>query len=237
MKMDNNKNHNKYAKFLKNKRVIIVGPSYHTKGYKKAEFVESYDIVIRMNLGFRVESEKVRADIGTKINIWYCSFSEYFFKHKIITSKVLKKIKKDELKWISFIYSGRRKGGLRLLNKANKESNIPIYFVNKSYYDSLYDKTNRKISSGMMTIYDLLQFDIKELYIMGISFYNTDFIGKKRTYYSGYQKNIIYTDPKKIIHNSKVELGLFSNLCNNDNRINYDDVLDKILVKYRNVKK
>ena len=222
-----------YSKFLKNKKVILVGPAWHTKHTKQVDLIESYDIVVRMNMGARVPNEKVILDIGSKINIWYCSLSGYFFKKQILTSQFLHELKKRGVQWICCPFTAKRGGGLLKLKQIN-QSLIPVHVVNHEYYKILVDQSKNKITTGLVTIYDLLQFDIKELYVMGMSFYRTDVINKKRTYYSGYQDGVSYVNVKQGKHNLSNELYLFSQLCEKYNKIYYDDVLTQILA---NIKK
>ena len=217
-----------YCDFLKGKRVIIVGPAWHTKNSKQKKFIEKYDIIIRMNAGSVIPTEKVVMDIGSRVDIWYCSLSNYFFNKKIITVKFLKELKQRGLKWIACPYASKRAGGIRKLERYNKCS-IPIHIVNHKYYKDLHSMSKTKITTGLMTIYDLLHFDIKELYIIGMSFYNTDIIKKRRTYYSGYIEGVTYVNEKSDKHNFLKELEIFSKLYKKYDKINCDDTLKQIL--------
>ena len=75
----------KYSKFLKDKKVVLVGPSYHTKDTKQKDLIHSYDIVVRMNFSFKMHSSKTVADIGDKINVWYSSLADHFFQRDTMT--------------------------------------------------------------------------------------------------------------------------------------------------------
>ena len=224
---------NQYYDFLKDKRVIIVGPAWHSKNSKQKDFIEKYDVVVRMNAGSIIPTEKVVVDIGSRIDIWYCSLSGYFFNKEIITSKFLKELKQRGLKWISCPYVSKRAGGIRKLEKYNKCS-IPIHVVNHEYYKDLYSISKTKITTGLVTIYDLLHFDIKELYLTGMSFYSTDVINKRKTYYSGYIKGVTYVNQKSVKHNFFNELKIFANIYKKYKKINCDDTLKQIL---KNMKK
>ena len=157
----------RYSRLLKGKKVILVGPAWHTKNTKQVDFINSYDIVVRMNNGSVIPPPKVREDIGDRIDIWYSSLSNYFFKKKIITTPFLNDLKERKLKWICCSFPDRRSGGLSRLSKCNKQK-IPVHLVDSNYYNILYNKNKKaKVTTGLVTIYDLLQFKIKELYIMG----------------------------------------------------------------------
>jgi len=63
----------KVLKLLKNKNVIIVGNSVEILNYKKGEFIDSHDVVIRMGRGLpRTKIQKEA--IGTKTDIWATGF-------------------------------------------------------------------------------------------------------------------------------------------------------------------
>jgi len=126
-------------------------------------------------------------------------------------------------------YAAKRAGGIRKLKEYNKSS-IPIHIVNHEYYKDLHKNSKTKITTGLMTIYDLLHFNIKELYLTGMSFYKTDVINKRRTYYSGYQEGSIFVDEKKKKkHDFNNELNIFSKLYEKYDKIDCDDTLKKTL--------
>ncbi len=241
MNTDSVKIHKLYSKYLRGKTVALVGPAWHTKGTKQKDLIHSYDIVVRMNQGCIEPSEKIIADIGDRADILYCALSLHCFKHKILTSEKLKKMKKNGLKWIASPLAAIRRGGEFKLNKIN-EVKIPVHHVREEYYKLLLSSVRKKVSTGLVTIYDLLQFDIKKLYITGMSFCDTVVIGKKRTYYSnynmtygnkrGFKGDVTYVDPLKANHNYRGELLFFSDSYKKDKRIHCDEVLKKTIDYY-----
>ena len=63
------KNFNDY---LKGKSVVIVGPSPYLEGKSKGKFIDSFDVVIRMNKGWKIPPTQIK-DYGSKTNIrWHC---------------------------------------------------------------------------------------------------------------------------------------------------------------------
>ncbi|MDA7794004.1 glycosyltransferase family 29 protein, partial [Glaciecola sp.] len=59
-----------YNDLLKDKRVIIVGPSPSLVGSGKGKEIDDYDIVIRINKGFPIE-EGMESDLGSRTDIHY----------------------------------------------------------------------------------------------------------------------------------------------------------------------
>lgn len=58
-------NKKKYAKFLSNKKVVLVGPAWDTKGMGQGKLINSYDVVIRMNNGVFF-TNKLKNDLGNR---------------------------------------------------------------------------------------------------------------------------------------------------------------------------
>ena len=88
-KIINKKMIRKYSKFLKNKKVVLVGPSSYLKGIKQHDLIESYDIVVRMNVGYKF-AEKLQRDMGERTDILYSSLSNYFFSNYLFTNHFAK---------------------------------------------------------------------------------------------------------------------------------------------------
>lgn len=225
----------KYSEFLRGKRAILVGPSYHLKRTKQYNLIESYDIVIRMNVGFRF-SEKLKKDIGERTDILYSSLSDYFFRNKIFTKKTVGEFrKKYKCKWI--IGTGHHRGNMAILTSKIKKSDknkLLTRLISREDFNFLNNKTNKKLTTGIVTISDLLKFNISELYVIGLNFYNVSITKKRRMYYSGYYKDDLYRYGKVSgAHNLKKELLMFIEWYNKDKRIKCEKPLIELMKKYK----
>lgn len=238
---------NKYKKYLKGKRVALVGPGWHTKNTKQHDLIESYDVVVRLNDGY-ILVNNFKEDLGSRTDIIYVSLSTYYFTHKIFTKKKLMKFKKD-FKWISNNSANVHKSCALRLEKVDKKKRPPIYCVEKDVYDKLarkvggkllkkysndkkvYKKNKKKLSTGIVAIYDLLQHEIEELYVTGVSFYHKGVIRKNKQYRSGYSTRWATTS-----HNFPQELSVFIDLCREDKRLVYDNTLNDIMEFVKNKK-
>ena len=87
-----------YKKYLKNKRVALVGPAWHTKNSNQRGLIESYDVVVRINDGF-LFAKKFKNELGKRTDIIYISLSSLHFKQKIFTKNKLKRLKKS-VEWM-----------------------------------------------------------------------------------------------------------------------------------------
>tara|TARA_Y100000361_G_C11135046_1_gene331360 strand:- start:492 stop:1241 length:750 start_codon:yes stop_codon:yes gene_type:complete len=66
----------KYNDYLRNKSIVIVGPSPYLVGKKRGKFIDSHDIVIRMNKGWKPSPDKIE-DYGSKTTIRYHCMMEH----------------------------------------------------------------------------------------------------------------------------------------------------------------
>ena len=216
----------KYSDCLRNKRVALVGPSWHTKHTMQAELIESYDIVVRMNIGLII-SEKKQLDIGKRTDILYCSLGAYFFKNNILSKN---NIKKAGIKWI--IGTGHHRGGFKNEVFAKMDKKVNTLMIDRKRFKHVVSmvETKKKITSGVITIFDLLQYEISELYLTGFTFYNIFFPRKKKKYYyKDYMKGYLSkASAPYAAHDNKKEFYCFKKMCYNDKRIVCDGVLNDI---------
>ena len=63
-------NRRKFLEYLKNKRVVIVGPAPTMVDSKQHDIIESYDVVVRLNRALPI-LEKLKPDIGSRTDILY----------------------------------------------------------------------------------------------------------------------------------------------------------------------
>ena len=217
-----------YNNFIKNKRVAIVGPSKNTEGKKKGEYIDSFDIVVRLNKTFSIP-DKLQEDIGSKINILYNSMNTQDFPGENNINKTrLKSLIKHHIQYIScpypFIYPYDK--DIVKFMETNK-NRLPFHIINVNLYKILLNNINTRPYTGTSAIFDLLSFNIKELYITGIDCY----INK---YYKEY-RSINNRDLRHLrnnsIHNSYRQLIFLKQLSLNDSRIRLDDFLENYFFK------
>lgn len=218
----------KYRNFLKGKRVILVGPSWHLKNSRQGEFIDSYDVVVRMNLGYKIPSSLI-VDMGKRVDVLYTTVGNFYIKNKYFTSEIMEELS-FHLKWICVTSCPPHRISFGKLKEMNKKANIPIRNIYKEDYKKLIKKTTKKPTCGMVSIIDLLRYDIGELYITGLTFYDTKVIDKRVFYYSTYRNdNMKYSKRPFYGHNLNGELRILKEMKKIDKRIKCDDVLIKIM--------
>ncbi len=238
---------NKYKEYLKGKRVALVGPGWHTKNTNQHDLIDSYDIVVRINDGIGL-AETYPEDLGERTDILYCTLGDRYFKKityfkskvyreagvklkvrkKLFTKKNIENYNKF-LKWIVITHAIKHPSNVKRLAKMIKNTTISINIVKRDIFEKMQESMGSSLSAGIVTIYDLLQYKIKELYITGFTFYDrkTTVVTNNKINRSAYPRGLV---TKKFVgHNSKKEVRFFTKLSKKDNRITCDNVLDKIV--------
>tara|TARA_B100000900_G_scaffold415505_2_gene445650 strand:+ start:1613 stop:2407 length:795 start_codon:yes stop_codon:yes gene_type:complete len=165
-------------KLVMGKRVAIVGPSPHIIGKKQRSYIDSFDIVIRINeLGI---SEHLFEDYGSKTDIVFLTL------HKEALNIYKEMIRKNDLSSICLIVNLHHEYNLQPYLKKDKtksifeqykDLNLPInleHLGNDLFFERC--KLFKCFpSTGSMAIYELAEMQLKELYVTGFSFYTTKF--------------------------------------------------------------
>jgi hypothetical protein len=227
--------------FVKNKRIIIVGPSQSTLIHLTKEFVDSHDIVVRVNASpdtTLIHGEK----IGYRCDILYHCLNEDIGSGGFINTELLKKLNTKFLihnpkivnkKAIECIPDNVNINKINMLSKF-----LNIKMINPIFYNNFSNKINTRPNTGFIAIFDLLRYNPKEIYITGYTFSMDGYI-------SGYKNDKLIERSKKIYKSdiTKIDLPGFNskrhiknNMVNflkksmkNDKRIKVDNILKKIL--------
>ena len=171
-----------YANFIKDKRVILVGPAQSIRSKEWGEWIDSFDIVVRTNGAiFLTDNEEYKKDYGGRCDVLYVNVQF----HREISPFPLKEWKDKGVQFLCF------KGGSRLLQEKNPHLHCRRISKNAMALNHRIEGT----LYGPLIVQDLLDFGPKELYITGMDFYVTKppvFIpGDYREYFPEYL-------PKKI---------------------------------------
>lgn len=157
---------------LKNKNCIIVGPANNLIGLGKGSFIDSFDIVIRLNDSYIISEERQK-DYGNKCDILLhtCNcqmlcvmdrYRNYLNKCKLIINPTSKVHTQDYKITGNTVYQNYLKLGL----------NIPFYQVTGKYEKNM---NYYGLNTGMCALDFLLNgTDLKSLYICGFSFHGFD---------------------------------------------------------------
>lgn len=182
-----------YKEYLRNKKVIIVGPSDLLIDSKLGEKIDNYDIIVRLNNHYPINPinmnyEKIHEDIGNRTDILYhtgaimrtLKWAANDFK----TGRI-KLLRRDGVKWIvakrdpvyGTIKEKRALNRFAVLNKkyveTQQENGITLTTVFNTFIKDLRSKINyTEPNMSTIAIMHILEAKIKQLEIVGCDFYS-----------------------------------------------------------------
>jgi hypothetical protein len=221
----------KYKKFLLGKRIAIVGPSQSAFLDKNGEYINNFDVVVRVNRGIELINDN-EMFIGDKTDVLYNSLD-----FNIVSGGHLSGID-DKLKFICCPYS-IEEGTYNHANVFPIFDKYNIRFINSSIYNQIKSKSRSRINTGFGAIIDLLQHDFEQLFITGLDFYRS-------LYHESYNpeksmktvKDIeddleIFTYDDTEHHNPDRQYLCFKKMIENDSRIVLDSFMSEIITDKR----
>lgn len=224
------------AKLIEGKRIAFVGPSPHLIESDNGSLIDSYDIVIRPGQLFEIPSNKV-SDIGSRTDVLCHSFNIFERAEAMNNLEFLSKLKYIICSMFSGIDITEQNS---LFNKLKP----PVHNVDDRYLLKIWEEVGTTLNCGFASILVLLNYNIKELYVTGITFYNMGNFGK--IYYDDYMDKVISSEvmrgAKKIIaspedaradlHNQSQQIAYFRKLVyENPELITLDEYLTENLFK------
>lgn len=164
---------------VNDKNVIVVGPSPHLEGAGMGEFIDSFDIICRLNEVFPTGMEK---DYGSRTDI-------VFWNLATAAMKDLKQMIKEEAertKSIKLVVCPRHSEHVEPYHLKNIDSNNNVFKNYKSLniqndFFHIGDDENQRLekeigchpTTGTLALCMLMQCELKNLHISGMSFYQT----------------------------------------------------------------
>ena len=230
--MDNLKN------MIKNKRVVLVGPSPSLLNIENGILIDSYDIVIRIKKGFPIVNKLIK-HLGVKTDI-LCSHLKLTQNNLDYSS--LNKLYDSNCQLIYMPYPTTINPFNRFYNNfmeyyqefllihPNYIKRIPVSVSNGNNYFIHSNKMNTTPTTGIAMILDLLECDFKELFITGFTFrldgYYEDYKTKEED-----KESYIRTFVTRKVHNTNLEAHYLKPLLVNKSNIILDEPLTNIFKK------
>lgn len=213
-----------YKSFLKGKTVVLVGPANTLRGKKLGEFIDSHDIVVRLNHAWPLP-EEAKEDIGSRTDVIYHNLNPLRAPRR----KQVRGMHAAGVKWIISTHPRnrrhkRRSRPIRFQKRVNKRL-IPFKTVGLRFRLKMR-KTCGPTNTGVLAMAHLLRYKIKSLHITGFSFFTTKYEG-----YPGYKK----IKPKMAFrwHNQRKHKRFVIRLLARDKRLTIDPVMKRILMRFR----
>ena len=213
-----------FKNFVKGKTIALVGPAESITNSGKGNLIDKFDIVIRLNKSLPLPSD-LASDIGTKTTILYNSLNTTDFPGENKFSNNF--LQKYDIKFLCSSYPIENeyfKNDILNYIKKNKFG-MPFKVLNNNVYKSIENSIGTRPYTGTCAIVDILNYDIKYLYITGLDFYSTKYYNKYRRINKEQQKKT----RNNFFHKSEPQINLLRHLSLFDKRVIIDNFLDKLL--------
>tara|TARA_A100001391_G_C5026824_1_gene267284 strand:- start:126 stop:932 length:807 start_codon:yes stop_codon:yes gene_type:complete len=226
----------KYNQYLKDKSVIIVGPAAYMLEKESSEFIESFDIVVRLNRGWKIKDEHKKY-LGERTDIRYHCGMEH---ENNGGAWEIQSMIDNNVSWASIgfpRYLSYFHNDILKFEKMNQHFNMNFHiFSDLELYLSLHHYMGTRMALGTTAFSDLILYDIKRLHISGITFLDggyfkdykqsNEFNGPEATYLeSDIWKNHTDVGGHAMIPQRKL-LKLLSEI---DDRITMDKEVEKVI--------
>jgi len=164
------------AKLVKGKRVAFVCPSPHLRGMKMGEYIDSFDLVVRVNQAFHME-EGDWEDYGKRTDILVNCLNINKINALIKDMDFAK-----DMKYI--ICSNVSMWDVERVNCFLRLTEVPWHNVSDGYLFKIFKEIGTTVNTGLTGIITLMNYDMEELYVTGMSFFNMNQFGQ--VYYEKY---------------------------------------------------
>tara|TARA_B100000965_G_C19591860_1_gene758317 strand:+ start:2478 stop:3266 length:789 start_codon:yes stop_codon:yes gene_type:complete len=226
--------------YFENKRIVLVGPSPHLIGKNYGEFIDDFDVVIRVNeLGVVSEMAK---DYGSRTDIAFLAL------HDISESIFLKMKEEVNYKSLKLVIHPGDEYNFDPISQTGKTKNTREYFksldLNVNFHhieDPPYEERCKIFgcfpSTGSVSILEILKYNFTEFYICGFSFYTTKFsYSPKGMEYMRIPKvNQHKHNIRKSGHDTRQEVKILRQILKNYKNINGDYLFRKIILSKTNL--
>ena len=216
-------------KRFKNKRIAIVGAANSIFDEKNGDFIDSFDIVIRINKAAYTYTSSDAAYLGSKFTYLFHSFYENEYSGGgPIDFKEFEKLGIQKV----IHPNSDRKGLIAHLNFYKRHLNFRKTYIFSPF---LYKEITKKLlgfqpTVGFSALYSVLTTDCKELYLTGFTFFKTPYVKGYRDELRNEKVNKEHIR-KQGIHNPGVEFEVFKGLLkkNRCKKIILDSKLQKLV--------
>tara|TARA_Y100001963_G_C6787825_1_gene453875 strand:+ start:2919 stop:3719 length:801 start_codon:yes stop_codon:yes gene_type:complete len=225
----------KYNNYLRDKKIIIVGPAGYLNNKLMGEKIDNYDIVVRFNKSYPV-NKTLHKSIGTRTDIWYHNMAQGDLPSSgghIIP----KELESNGVKWVSTHFPRNLsyfEDDITECEKKLQGSNINFHtHSDLEQYITFHSILETRPNLGVGAILDILSYDIKSLHISGLTFFKGGYMKgvPDRDEAAGhgdlidmYQKDLVTN------HAQKPQRILMKTIFENDSRITIDDEVKESLL-------
>lgn len=219
--------HRGYNDYLKGKTVVLVGPAGYLAGTGQADFIESFDVVIRLNRSYPVDKSNY-ADTGVRTDIWYHNMNEHSAQGGPLN---VSRMEQDGVKFLSTHFPKHLSyfdNDIRVCESKVQDSKVSFHsWSDLEQFVTLYPMLETRPNIGVGAVLDILNYDIKRLHVMGITFFEGGYIDT----YADRDDDLVplYNQDKVNNHAQKPQRQLIKLLAENDKRLTLDNYIKQLL--------
>jgi len=214
-----------YAKLVKGKRVVIVGPAKSVLQYRQHDVIEGFDLVVRLNKSLPVP-ESLKPSIGERTDILYnnCNISDFPGENILNVNFMIG----NGVRYLRCPYPPLPDfaADIRRFQMHNR-GKLPFGHIDTAYYRSIVKKMRTRPYTGMCAILDLLRHDIDSLYVTGLDFYQGGYYKAYRTISNEKILNL----RKNKVHDYRPQISLLRQMAILDKRLILDKTLSDIVFR------
>jgi hypothetical protein len=208
-----------YINFIKNKRIVIVGPAPTMLGSRQKDIIDGYDVVVRLNKAIPIK-DTLMEDIGTRTDVLYNCMNPSKECGGIINEELLHK---NGVKYLVSPYPPIKTSHYRFRRDIKDYLSKSKDLVKFCHFDEEYFNKLLKImqvpNTGICAILDILKQNIKELYITGFTFFKGGYIKEYRLYN---ENQVLTRMAKHNLHNQEKQFEHMQKVLKSDTRVKMD---------------
>lgn len=198
-----------FQEIFKGKRVVVIGAADSALSKELGQFIDGFDIVIRINKALITYNEKNEKFLGKKTDILIHNFHENFddggggpLDWKVFDSFGLKHLvqAKSDI-------SGKR-NVFNYFKKYRYVSRVVFMIPKKTYYNARKMFGDFYPTRGFLGIYLALCSEAKEVYLTGFTFFKTDYADGYRDNIKSVSETLKHID-RQGLHDSELEFQNF----------------------------
>jgi hypothetical protein len=217
---------NLYLNFLKNKRIVVVGPAPTILGSKQRELIDGYDVVVRLNKALPLKAGLLD-DVGTRTDVLYNCMNPSPECGDKIDEEMLHE---NGVKFLVSPYPPLRNAKYRFKRDIDfflkkRKGIVKFCWMDEHYFERLM-RIMQVPNTGICAILDILTVDIKELYITGFTFFKGGYIKEYRPYN---EQQVLAKMAKHNLHNQEKQFRYMKDKLLGDSRVKMDQGLIDIL--------
>jgi hypothetical protein len=157
-----------FTEFVRGKKVVIVGPAAYLQGMKKGKWIDSFDMVVRVNHAIPISLPE---DYGSRIDILYHIMSHRGKNGKTLVNRGEIILWRDHgLKWLVVRQSATSERVRKCAHLIN--TLVPWSCIHHRFSDSVKKSIREKApNTGIMAIVHLLNAQVESLTVIGFDLY------------------------------------------------------------------